>query len=293
MKKNSKVSILIVTYNQEDFIYETIMSAVNQSYENTEIVVTDDCSTDGAPIIIKKLAQKYKNIKFIQPSVNLGVTGNSNFGLSQCDGDFVSFLGGDDLYLKDKVKEQVAFMESNPKCDVSYHNLDVFDSKTNKTIRLFNDPRKRIEGDVKTVIKLGTFNGASSCMVRKSCIPNHLFDVSVPFASDWLFWVECLSKGGEIRYINKVLGRYRRHLNNVTTLNKPQCTKDLFFSCAIILERYPQFTYEALCRQKSLILELRKAPDFDYSSLLKIGISNFSIKCLIIWVIYKTTGLKK
>lgn len=289
MAESPLVSILVVTYNQESFIKETLLSCVNQTYQNIEIIVSDDCSTDGTPQIIQEFSQKHPQIKFVQPQENLQITGNCNYGLSFCSGTYLALLGGDDLMLSEKIFDQVEFMESDIACNICYHNLDVFDSETDKTIRLFNKKKSKIDGDVRTVIKLGTFCGSSSVMIRTSCVPTNGFNDSIPLASDWIFYVECLANGGSIKYIDKILGRYRRHPKNITQLRRQDCLCDHLNSCVIIIQKYPIFTYEALSRVRSLIPTMRYFDNFDYSSLLKIGISFLSKKCLILWLIYKVS----
>ena len=82
------VSVSVITYNQEEFIEETLESILNQSYNNIEIIVSDDCSTDRTVQILKNYAKKYPNIvKPILNTENKGITENSNAALSACRGE--------------------------------------------------------------------------------------------------------------------------------------------------------------------------------------------------------------
>lgn len=210
------VSVAIITYNQKAFLKECIESILTQEYENIEIVVADDNSTDGTQEMLAEYAIKYKNKFVLKLSTkNLGITANSNAAHFACKGKYVAWMGGDDLMLPGKIKKQVEYMEKNPECNICYHNLDVFQSETNKTIYYKNE-KYHYEGDVHTLIKYGTFNGACSNMVRRSNSPVGGFNKLIPVASDWLYWIECLHNGGTIDYIPEVLGRYRRHKHNVT-----------------------------------------------------------------------------
>src|SRR5690606_18757408 len=83
-----RVSVVIVTFNHENFIRESILSVINQGYDNLEIIVSDDCSTDHTPEIVKQLAREYPaQIVPIFNAVNLGVTRNLNQALKKCTGE--------------------------------------------------------------------------------------------------------------------------------------------------------------------------------------------------------------
>lgn len=210
------VSVAIVTYNQKDFLQACIESALAQDYPNIEIVVADDGSRDGSHEMLHDYAARYPGRFVLRLSAsNQGITPNSNLAHFACSGKYIAWTGGDDLLLPGKISKQVAHMEAHPHCSVCYHNLDVFQSETDATLYFFNE-RTKLSGDVRTAIRHGTFNGACSTMVRRERTPKHGFNPAIPVASDWLYWVETLHNGGEIHYLDEVLGRYRRHHNNVT-----------------------------------------------------------------------------
>ena len=88
-----KVSVMIVTYNQENLIGETIESVISQDYPNLEIVVADDASVDGTQSVIKAYQEKYPlQIKPVLNPVNLGITGNCNAALAACTGELVAMM---------------------------------------------------------------------------------------------------------------------------------------------------------------------------------------------------------
>jgi glycosyltransferase involved in cell wall biosynthesis len=269
------VSVCVVVYNQKQFIRETLNSVLDQNYTNIEIVVADDGSTDGTAEVVLEYAQTNPGkIVALVGGNNLGITGNSNRGLNACTGKYIAFLGGDDLMLPGKLKAQVEYMESNPACSICYHNLDVFDNNSGKTLYLFNNLYAPYSGGVSGIIKHGTVNGASSTMVRRSSMPLHGFDEKLPVASDWCFWIETLlNDGGNIFYIDEVLGRYRRHDRNVTKLGPPTMTpalRDNFDTCAKVLSCHPQYSKFALYRLGSILRGLRWSghySDFLFASL--------------------------
>lgn len=258
-KEYPLVSIAIITYNQKNYLRECIDSCLAQDYPNFEIIVADDCSTDGTQDMLREYELEYPG-KFVLRLAknNQGITANSNAAHFACTGKYIAWMGGDDLMLPAKLTKQVDFMQANPNCTICYHNLDVFDSDSNKTLYYFNEKNK-LNGDIRTSIRFGTFNGACSSLLRADKAPKHGFDKSLPVASDWLYWVETLGNGGTINYLDKVLGRYRRHTNNITRKEDfvTQNELDHLVSCQIIIAKYPKYFDDALFVYSKLYIGLR------------------------------------
>jgi glycosyltransferase involved in cell wall biosynthesis len=253
------VSIAIVTYNQKDFLNDCIESCLNQDYKNIEIVVANDGSTDETIELLANYNKKYPNkFKIITSEINQGITKNHNLAHHACTGKYIAWMGGDDIMLPNKISKQVHYMESNPDCTICYHNLEVFDSISNNIINYFNDKIK-YTGDVHTSIRNGSFNGACSTLVRREKTPIDGFNVSLPVASDWLYWIETLHNGGTIDYIDEVLGRYRRHDKNSTRTEHyiSQGETDVLLTCQIIFCKYPQYFNDALVNYSKRLITLR------------------------------------
>jgi glycosyltransferase involved in cell wall biosynthesis len=255
MPSSAKVSIAIITYNQLGFIAEAIHSAANQTYTNFEIVVADDGSTDGTQEIVIDLAQRYPNVIPVLSSHNCGIAANMNRALKQCTGEYVAWLGGDDLMLPDKLRKQVNFLEMHTNCATCMHDMDIFDSTTGKSLRLRSDIFDMKSGGIEVMLNTNWFLGRtikylpSSEMVRAEAIPKHGFDERLRYANDWLCDIEILTKG-QLGYIPDVLGRYRKHDKQVTA---DIHALNLFLEEAMIVlgiaaARYPQ--YGRLIRNK-------------------------------------------
>jgi len=132
---NPSVNVLIVTYNQEEIIEETIESVVDQSYENiSKIIISDDESKDETPNIIMEYAKKNQSIYPLLAEKNRGITYNMNRALSQANGNFISFLDGDDLMFHNKIEKQVKFLNSHADISVCAHDMDVFDIRKGKSV---------------------------------------------------------------------------------------------------------------------------------------------------------------
>ena len=95
-----KISVFITSFNQKDYLSQAIDSVLNQTLQPFEIIIADDCSTDGSQALIKKYTNRYPHL--IRPfchSKNMGIPKNKSFAMHQAQGDFVTYLDGDDRFL--------------------------------------------------------------------------------------------------------------------------------------------------------------------------------------------------
>ena len=114
MVKESKqplVSIVVPVYNAARFMDDTIQTVLNQTYQNWELLLVDDCSSDDSIQIIKKYLKKDKRIKLFKLSENSGAAIARNTGIDKAKGRYLAFLDADDLWVKNKLDLQVAFMQ--------------------------------------------------------------------------------------------------------------------------------------------------------------------------------------
>ncbi|ARC91068.1 hypothetical protein B6A42_01460 [Vibrio coralliilyticus] len=268
-KNKDLVSVPVITYNQEEFIEETLESILNQSYNHIEIIVSDDCSTDKTVQILKNYAKKYPNIvKPIFNSDNKGITENSNTALSACRGKYIAIIGGDDLFKPNKIEKQVQFMKDT-ECTVSYHNAEVFDHYTGNIERLFNRPGNTYQGSAKEVISKGCFFCACTIMFRREDLGKIGFDTRLPVASDWKLIIEILARTkGKIAYLDDTLSKYRRHEHNVTRkLHKVNNAEiDTLNACNILATEYPSL-FKGAMEYQAQVFDVIK-PRVNYLSCL-------------------------
>ena len=107
------VSIITPVYECEKFIEETLKCVLNQTYNNWEMLLVDDCSPDNSYKIIKKYTEKDKRFKYIKLKENSGAAVARNTALSESKGRFIAYLDADDLWDNDKLEKQIAFMKKN------------------------------------------------------------------------------------------------------------------------------------------------------------------------------------
>lgn len=250
-----RVSVSIISYQQREFVREAVESILAENYPDVEICIGDDGSTDGTHEMLREYEARFPSVMRLALSpVNRGVTANTNASYALCTGTYVAWLGGDDLFMPGKLHEQVALMESDPEIALSFHDLDVFDSETGQTLRTLTHGRARTwsaHQAARRFIENGVFCGSCSIMTRRSASPP-CFDMRVPIASDWLFWIETAVQG-RMAYLPKVLSRYRRHDRNLSSAPR-HALEESFVTLAIVEARHPELVAAVRNRRARLLL---------------------------------------
>ena len=114
---DNKLSVIVPVYNSEKYLYECLESIVKQTYNNIEIIVVNDGSTDNSKVVIQEFLNKYDNIKFIDKS-NQGVTLARLDGVKASSGDFIGFVDSDD-YIHEDMYQVLMDNINNYDADVS------------------------------------------------------------------------------------------------------------------------------------------------------------------------------
>jgi len=199
------VSVMIVSYNQEGFVREALVSALEQDYENLQVVISDDASKDATQHIILEVAKSYSadRLKVVLNPQNLGITGNCNEALSHCKGELIAFMGGDDVLMPGKIARQVAWFNENPDMVLCGHAVELIDEKGEQISSKYGKL-----GEFRTgcgaggIIRAGTPFSAVSVMVKHSRIPSYGFHPAIPMVSDWKLWIDVVGSDGAYGFID-------------------------------------------------------------------------------------------
>lgn len=140
--KEGLVSIVTPLYNAEKYIEETILSVLNQTYINWEMLIIDDCSSDKGPNIVKKYIKQDKRIKYIKLEENSGAAISRNKAIELAEGEYIAFLDSDDLWKKEKLEKQINFMKENNYAIsfTEYEEIDENGRKLNILIKVSKKP---------------------------------------------------------------------------------------------------------------------------------------------------------
>lgn len=123
-------------FNCEKFLDETILSVINQTYQNWELLIVDDCSTDKSVEIIKNYIDKDNRIKLFINEKNSGAAASRNWAMREATGKWIAFLDSDDLWLPEKLEKQIFFMVENGYrfSYTSYEHIGEQDDKLNVVV---------------------------------------------------------------------------------------------------------------------------------------------------------------
>ncbi|WKL46734.1 glycosyltransferase family 2 protein [Flavobacterium pectinovorum] len=136
---NELVSIITPTFNTEKFIRATIESVLNQSYQNWEMILVDDASTDETVSIIKEFAQKDNRLKLIELPKNSGNGFARNIALEKATGKYIAYLDADDLWFSMKLENQIQFLKAN-NLPFTFSFYDCIDEEGNSLNRRVEAP---------------------------------------------------------------------------------------------------------------------------------------------------------
>ena len=127
-----KISVFITSFNQKDYLVEAIESVLGQTLQPYEIIIADDCSTDGSQAVIERYARRYKGLirPFCHPK-NMGIPRNKSFAMKQARGDYVTYLDGDDRFLPRKLEIESEAMVGHPEAGLVYSNVRYIDQDGN------------------------------------------------------------------------------------------------------------------------------------------------------------------
>lgn len=209
-----KVSVIIPTHNRAKFLDSAVTSVLNQTFQDFEIIIVDDASTDDTPQVVRQF--KDERIKYIRHEANQGGSSTRNTGIANSSGEYIAFLDDDDEWLPKKLKLQVELMENSPP-DVGgvYTGHTNIDSSSGKRVGVWI-PQKR--GNIFHELFTGNWVGTtSSVLLRKECFEKAgLFDKNLPSFQDYDMWIR-ISKLFEFEYIKEPLVKYSVHQNKIST----------------------------------------------------------------------------
>lgn len=204
MKKYPTISIITPSYNQGQFLEETILSVLNQDYPNLEYLIIDGGSTDNSVDIIKKYE---KHLTYWVSEKDRGQTYAINKGFKRATGDIVNWLNSDDVLLPCAISNIVHYFTSNPMVDFAYGDYVLVDSFGRVIV-----PRKEIDFDFNILLYSGCFIQQPTCFFRRRVIDKiGLLDEAQDFYMDYEFYLRAAQNGFIFHNMRKPLVRFRCH----------------------------------------------------------------------------------
>lgn len=214
-----KIDILLATYNGEKYLKEQLDSILNQTYKNIRIIISDDCSKDTTPEILKEYQKKDDRIELHIQKNNLGVVKNIEFLLKKVKSPYYMLADQDDYWLPEKAEKSLEKLKEE-KADLVFGDLEVVDKNLNTMYSSFNDYMlltRKINKYINSYKVNYLYNCITGCTVlaKKETIEKI---IPLPTNSKRVLhdhWIGLMvALNGKLAYVPEKYIRYRQHGNN-------------------------------------------------------------------------------
>jgi glycosyltransferase involved in cell wall biosynthesis len=239
------VSIVTPTYNQAEFLRETIDSVLSQDYPRIEYQVIDDGSTDATPSILSE----YSDRVWTERQENRGQTPTINKGWQRAKGEIITWLNSDDTFLPGAVSKGVAYLQEHPEVDIVFGDT-LFTEHDGKPIER-SKPVPRFDY-LRFVSRWENPIPQPSALIRRSVLDDTgLLDPSYYYFMDWDFWLRA-GVNHKISYFPELLSTYRMHADSKTVAQATKAAPELqymyrqFFGRNDLPERIRSLEKEAM-----------------------------------------------
>lgn len=184
------ISIIIPTYNRAELLENSVLSAIRQTYKETEILIVDDGSTDNTQDVVKKIQTKFpqKTIRYIKQEQNQGPAVARNTGITESLGEYIAFLDSDDAWMEDKLSKQMKALEASREdtamvyCEYIYHDIHGEEGIS---------PSRELKPEIKSGNMLLSLLvipmiGTPTMLIKKKCLLDvGMFDVTLRSLEDY------------------------------------------------------------------------------------------------------------
>lgn len=201
---NNKVSIIMPLYNSKKYVKESIDSVLTQTYCDWELLITDDCSTDGSFEYVQELIKNEPRARIFKLEKNSGAAVARNNSINEAAGKFIAFLDSDDLWASNKLEKQIQFMLEN---DVafSYSNYSVFSEEKQAIVAEYMAKEKATYK-----LLLGNcYIGCLTAMYDREKVGKVYMPTNAPKREDYAAWLSILKKGITAYNVGLNLATYR------------------------------------------------------------------------------------
>lgn len=217
---NELVSIVVPVYNAENYIESTVESVKNQTYDNWELILVENGSTDGTVEILKNFRDE--RIHCIFAEGNIGAARARNLGVKNATGRFVAYIDADDLWLEDKLAKQIEYM-TREGIGFGFTGYEFGDENAVPTGRIVKVP-ERIS--YKQALKNTTIF-TSTVIFDTTIVPKDKIEMPVIKSEDTALWFKLLREGYVAGGLNENLTIYRRPANSLSS-NKLEAVRRIW-----------------------------------------------------------------
>lgn len=244
-----KVSVIIPAYNAAKTITETLESALAQTFEDFEIIVADDGSTDNTSETVLRLADADERVKLFQVNKNQGVAKARNFAISNAGGEWIAFLDSDDLWEKDKLEKQLKLADEK-NADIVYCSYGIIDAKGERSCTDFIVE----EHTTYNLMLARNVISCSTALIKREYFDKYSFSSEYAH-EDYALWMEMLRDGLQAYGNTEILAYYRLYAGS-RSANKLKAAKNRW----IIYRKHlnMSFSHSLCCIVRYMFKALKK-----------------------------------
>jgi GT2 family glycosyltransferase len=226
------VSVVMPTFNRAHLLPQTIRAILGQSYEDIELIVVDDASTDETPDVIDDISDR--RLHYVRLADNRGVGAARHIGLQNTSGKYIALADSDDLWMPDKLAQQVDAMEEHRSIDVLFTDFIDIHHTDGTRQRGFVDTQQGMDclatrhlggnlwdvedGIEMALLKKSGFIATPTVMLRNRALEKiGSFNASLRMAEDFEFWLRASVLGAGFAYIDEPLVERHLHISSLTT----------------------------------------------------------------------------
>ncbi len=205
----AKVSVVVPAYNISTYIADALKSLEKQTFQDFEVLIVDDGSTDNTAEIVQSFCQRDSRFRLLKKQ-NGGLASARNYGIARAKGEYIALLDGDDIYLPDKLASHVTQLDRGSKIGVVYSASRAIRDDGKPTLMVLSG--KPIKSDPLKALLCKNFLGHGSNGVFRRCIVDEIggFDETLPRCEDLDFWLRiALTSRWDFYRVPKVLCGYR------------------------------------------------------------------------------------
>jgi glycosyltransferase involved in cell wall biosynthesis len=247
------VSIIVITYNSARFVLETLESANAQTYENIELIVSDDASTDDTVEIcrnwLNENQDRFVRTELITVPENTGIPANCNRGVKAARGEWIKLIAGDDAFYNDAIENFVELIRDKPEIKVLFSFLDEFlenlkdvdfisKRPKNANSDFFNPQISANEQYLKLLLHDLISFTPTAFMYREVIISVGGFDESFKLIEDYPMWLKLTRAGYKLHFASHTSVMYRKHSNAIHNHTFDYIIKPSYFRNQDLFKKY-------------------------------------------------------
>jgi glycosyltransferase involved in cell wall biosynthesis len=251
MARQSTVSVLMPSFNYERYLPLAVNSVLAQTFSDLELIIVDDCSSDGSRAIAENYARVDDRVRTVFHTVNRGLAATRNTALAASSGKFIALCDADDIWLPEKLEHQLDAFRGREELGLVHSDALIMDAKGclsgQQFSRLFHRKNQRTSGDLFDELCRRNFICVPSVVLRREAILYAGgFEERLRSLEDWVCWTK-VSRNYQFEYIDAALVHYRMHSASLSH-NSEGMARNRIIALDLLLESLSDIAPKPLSR---------------------------------------------